>query len=1032
MMKKILKLIISIFTLSIIINISNENHVYASNYNIHCGDLYEVSYVNDNGGFDKIACYNTFDEANNDMKTKGDDAVVRHYKSLSPTKIIAINQGVAYSYSPRSNSDTLVITQDYAEHKYRKKTYVVKHRELATPITSSYDGDGNGRVDINLTGFDGFVDLKNVDLVPMKYINNQIGIMLGGNTTDEEKEQPFNVVPRQSHYKVEQNGAYTDLVYYIYSGWARNSIPMQTKLIVGPAPDGLEVGQTYYSHDNQNFYSDNKYQNFVLEHYNYYQYIPLRSTSNIGADTYNAYLNRYGYNQKPTSNKINDLSRHASELYNEGSNFIKNQNEYGVNALLTFALAVNESGFGRSYYAVEYKNLFGWNAFDSNPDNASKFPSIDICIRDQMAINFRGYLDIFDSRFFGQHFGNKGSGFNVKYASDPYWGAKAAAIAYEIDKTDNGHDGTLTDYNLHTIGVIDDRVDVNLNKSTNGNTKLFNTEYGSTYHKNYTTVIKEVSDYTKIQIQNALKDNQIYKHAIGGKTQPLYSYNFDRDVGFVTNDKIRIVNGTIVIPPVEDGITPSGDYKFEITNIKLDEQNLSINGLSYQPGIYINNYDDLKHKLILKGTNDTIEIDLINGYEELLNYNFVTFSKSNYDLSVLENDIYEFSINTKHELYEETNIINNKFDKTFDYKHKTYHIYNKDNKLILEVKDKVYKEEFKYHNYYLYNADINDEGKLEIYGFSQLQGLNNDLESTKHQLILININDNKEAKVFDLEFGEPKYDATEATNDGFKYSHSWYKGTIDLSELDYNNYIFNIRTTVDTKVSQLPIYVNNQYEDKELYKVDDTKYYHLFTEYDYSNRLELNITNSSLNINDVNPVSYRKPYSIVKEFNYDEELNQLNISGANFIWSLNSSVDSIGKIILRNKDTGSLYTYDIQFKDTLLANNHFDINDVVRDDRYDYNHSWYDISISMNDIEDGNYELITSITNNETTQFYILDTKIKIKDKDYISNDKLKHFKVTGLDNPKYQLNFDIKGLATEKQIDDELLDIPSLPSTQE
>ena len=205
MMKKILKLIISIFTLSIIINISNENHVYASNYNIHCGDLYEVSYVNDNGGFDKIACYNTFEEANNDMKTKGDDAVVRHYKSLSPTKIIAINQGVAYSYSPRSNSDTLVITQDYAEHKYRKKTYVVKHRELATPITSSYDGDGNGRVDINLTGFDGFVDLKNVDLVPMKYINNQIGIMLGGNTTDEEKEQPYNVVPRQSHYKVEQN-----------------------------------------------------------------------------------------------------------------------------------------------------------------------------------------------------------------------------------------------------------------------------------------------------------------------------------------------------------------------------------------------------------------------------------------------------------------------------------------------------------------------------------------------------------------------------------------------------------------------------------------------------------------------------------------------------------------------------------------------------------------------------------------------------------------------------------------------------------
>ena len=651
-MKKIMKIILTTCLLSSILSYNNTNTYHANEYGLHCGENYEVSYVNNNGGFDKIGCYNSFDQANNEMKTKGDDAVVRHHKSLSPTKIIAINHGIAYSYSPRSNSDTLVITQDYAEHKYRKKTYVVKHRELATPITSSYDGNGNGRVDINLTGFDGFVDLKNIDLVPMKYINNQIGIKLGGNTNDGSNEAPFNIIPKQSHYKIEQNGAYTDLVYYIYSGWANpmssSSIPSESRLVVGPAPAGLEVGQTYYSHDNQKFYSDNKYQNFVLEHYNYYQYLPLRSTSNINVDTYNKFLAGKGYYQKPTSTNTNNLGRHDSELYNEGSNFIKYQNEYGVNALLTFALAVNESGFGRSQFAVQKKNLFGWNAFDASPGSASTFESIERCVRDQMAVNFRGYLDTIDSRFFGQHFGNKGSGFNVKYASDPYWGAKAAAIAYEIDKTDNGHDGTLTDYNLHTIGVIDDRVDVNLNKSTSGNTKLFNTEYGRTYIKNYTAVIKEVSDYTKIQIQNAIHNNQIYRHSISGKIQPLYSYNFDRDIGYVTNDKIRTVSGNSILPPVEDGVTPIGDYEFDITNIELDEQYFFIKGLSYQPGIYIYNYDDLKHKLILKGTNNTKEIDLINGNDDLLNYSNISFTKSYYDLSELENDIYEFNINTKH------------------------------------------------------------------------------------------------------------------------------------------------------------------------------------------------------------------------------------------------------------------------------------------------------------------------------------------------------------------------------------------------
>ena len=48
---------------------------------------------------------------------------------------------------------------------------------------------------------------------------------------------------------------------------------------------------------------------------------------------------------------------------------------------------------------------------------------------DQLMGTYIGYLDpVTDGRYFGANLGDKGSGINVKYASDPYWGEKAAAV----------------------------------------------------------------------------------------------------------------------------------------------------------------------------------------------------------------------------------------------------------------------------------------------------------------------------------------------------------------------------------------------------------------------------------------------------------------------------------------------------------------------------------------------------------------------------------------------------------------------------
>ena len=60
-----------------------------------------------------------------------------------------------------------------------------------------------------------------------------------------------------------------------------------------------------------------------------------------------------------------------------------------------------------------------------------------------------GYTDPLDDwRYFGSHVGNKGSGMNVRYASDPFWGEKIAGWYYRFDST-NG----LKDYNYYTIGI---------------------------------------------------------------------------------------------------------------------------------------------------------------------------------------------------------------------------------------------------------------------------------------------------------------------------------------------------------------------------------------------------------------------------------------------------------------------------------------------------------------------------------------------------------------------------------------------------
>lgn len=68
-------------------------------------------------------------------------------------------------------------------------------------------------------------------------------------------------------------------------------------------------------------------------------------------------------------------SVHPGNGYNDFQAFVDAESKYGINALFILAHADVESAHGTSYYAQTRNNLFGFNAIDSNPNEASSYAS---------------------------------------------------------------------------------------------------------------------------------------------------------------------------------------------------------------------------------------------------------------------------------------------------------------------------------------------------------------------------------------------------------------------------------------------------------------------------------------------------------------------------------------------------------------------------------------------------------------------------------------------------------------------------------
>ena len=564
---------------------------------MHC-ELFEVSHVEDDGSLSKVECYSSLNDAKNKMK-ENRDYVVRNGNSLSPTKIIAMNSGLAYSYPGRSGSITMNLYEHVTDRSIvYKQTYITNHYEMTyidTPLVTS--NGGRGMIQIVMNGFKGYCDLEYTDLVPSKYLEKSIPIFLGGNNS-YEGEDAFQVIPRQSYFIVKKNGNYSDLEFHYYRAYPSNGTlePVSSTLRIGPGCSFMKENVKYYSNDAINFYSDPDLKNFVGMEYNYYQFLPLRSKTNISGDTLNEYLKSKGYKEN-------------SKLFNEGNTFINAQNTYGCNGLLVYCLAIHESAYGTSGYATKRNNLFGWNAVDADPSQASYFANIEQAVNEHMGVNLRGYLDITDGRFFNSSLGNKGSGFNVKYASDPYWGLKIATYCYEIDKFSCGKNGNLTDYDNYSLALIKN-FDVAVKQKADASSKtLYTTGYGGDYQQDFLVItLGEEGGYTKIQSTNAIDaSGNIKTHRTPittGNLNPISDYDYNMSVAYVKTSDLLYLNREVEVAndPVVCNVLSS------LYDVSFLNEGIHLKGFALLEGVDFANASGVSHSVMLYDYRDSDKI----------------------------------------------------------------------------------------------------------------------------------------------------------------------------------------------------------------------------------------------------------------------------------------------------------------------------------------------------------------------------------------------------------------------------------------
>ena len=936
MIRKLLLTALMIALMSTIVGIFGMNEVRAANYyDYGCGVDYEVSYIEDDGSLSKVSCHSNFAEAKKKMQSLGEDYVVRNANSLSPTKIIAMNSGIAYSYPTRSGSSTMTIysTPNYKNEAY-KTTYVSIHYEMFYYDTERIVTNGGlGMIEVELNGFRGYCDLEYTDLVPMKYIRNSIPIWLGGNDKTSENEQPFKTICRQNYFEVTKNGNYYDLVFHFYRAYHSPGLPgyepVASAIAIGPAMDFMKAGVKYYSNDAISFYLDDNLTDFAGKGYNYYQFLPLRTKSDISASTMDSYII---HKMGASTNSV---------MKNAGADFVSNQDIYGMNAALVYGLSVHESAFGTSSYAIYRNNLFGWNAFDSDPSKATYFESVSQAIKEHMGINLRKYISIEDFRFFNSSLGNTGAGINVKYASDPYWGLKIASHIYGLDKYANDNNGKLTDYNKYKLALVEKKDAKVYSEPSTASDVLYTTGYGDDYQKDMIVVIlEEIDGFTKIQTTDPVgSDGKI----ISAETDGLVEYDFERSVGYILTSDLQYLNCNKSYEVV------AGDYVANIKELSIDEKGmLIIKGEAYRQNIPNEEYE-AAISLILKSKDEqTLDITQITGDGDALSFS------SCLDLSLLDVGDYSLIARTsyKNEDFNGEAVLDSDIlPPVYSIEGKIISFKNDEDGLAIKIEE-VPSEGFEVLTS-LREMKLAD-GFLQITGVAAIKGIDFvDQELISHLIVLENYKTGET-----VEFAAKTIDAGGYNvNDGHDYQYAGFEAKIALSDIASGEYLLKIKVK-NNGLSSLAYLKSSRSEFTDRTANFDDKHFKICANPLYGYRLELSCISTPLDYQLINKPDSRNSLSSFDAISISDDL-ELIINGHAMMYYLDYSDDAELEydvyLVKDNKDYRKMETANkaCPVDYSALLNSSYDMSNIC-----------FEAKTNIQDLE-GEYQIVVAIENGE-------------------------------------------------------------------
>ncbi len=262
-------------------------------------------------------------------------------------------------------------------------------------------------------------NIYNADGEKLSYISQGSVVWLDKDRKSDDKRLAITVSGLSGYMKTEDLQALDaskDFIPYYESDGHRfyHYVAQNASIPVASHLSDMEVGKKYYSADGLHF------DGFKLE--NHFLFKDLTETTNYSAEDLDKVFSLLNINN--------------SLLENKGATFKEAEEHYHINALYLLAHSALESDWGRSKIAKDKNNFFGITAYDTTPYlSAKKFDDVDKGILGATKWIKENYIDR------GRTFlGNKASGMNVEYASDPYWGEKIASVMMKINEKLGGKD----------------------------------------------------------------------------------------------------------------------------------------------------------------------------------------------------------------------------------------------------------------------------------------------------------------------------------------------------------------------------------------------------------------------------------------------------------------------------------------------------------------------------------------------------------------------------------------------------------------